>query len=66
MLWVSAIEEVVKQANKQGGTTVLMATHNVSQVGQVAGRVVMFVDDRIAGVSPVNEVLLRLPSSGVC
>jgi molybdopterin-binding protein len=59
----SVIEEVVKQANKQRGTTVLMATHNVFQAGQVAGRAAMLVDGRIADIGSVNEVLGRSRSS---
>jgi len=59
----SVIEEVVRQANKQRGTTVVVATHNVFQAGQVAGRAAMLLDGRIADVGPVNEVLGRSRSS---
>jgi tungstate transport system ATP-binding protein len=55
----SVIEEVVREVNRQRGTTVVVATHNVLQVGQIAGRAAMLVEGRVTDIGSVDEVLGR-------
>ncbi len=55
----SIIEEVVREVNRQRGTTIVMATHNVFQAGQIAGRAAMIVDGRITDIGSADEVLSR-------
>jgi tungstate transport system ATP-binding protein len=55
----SVVEEVVREVNRRSGTTVVVATHNVFQAGQIAGRAAMLVEGRVTDIDSVDEVLRR-------
>jgi tungstate transport system ATP-binding protein len=60
----SIIEEVIRQVNRQGGTTIVMATHNIFQVEQTAEKAALIMNGRIVEVGGVEEIL-RSESKGL-
>ncbi len=56
---VSIVEEVVRQVNRQRRITVIIATHNVFQAGQIAERAVLLVDGKVADTGSIGEVVGR-------
>lgn len=54
---VSVIEEVIRMANRQRDTTILIATHNVFQAERTAGKAALLLDGRIVEMGTVDELL---------
>ena len=54
---VSIIEEVIREVNRQKGTTIMMATHNIFQTEQIAEKVALLINGKIANVGTVDEIL---------
>lgn len=50
-----AIEELISRASHDG-TTIVMATHNISQAGRLADDIAVLVEGKIARLGPANEV----------
>jgi tungstate transport system ATP-binding protein len=57
---VRLIEEIVREANQQG-TTVVLVTHNIFQARRLAHRVAFLLDGRLVEVAP-TERFFRTPS----
>lgn len=55
----SIIEEVIGYANREKGTTIVVATHNMFQAQKIARRVVLLLDGKITEVGTVKEVFLK-------
>jgi tungstate transport system ATP-binding protein len=52
---VALVEEVVGKARRQGGITVVWATHNLFQARRVAGRVALLLDGRLVEAAATEE-----------
>ncbi len=57
----SIIEEVIRYVNRELETTVLIATHNIFQVGNVADRAAFMLNGRVIESGPLKD-LLNKPS----
>ena len=55
----SIIEEVIGYANREKGTTIVVATHNMFQAQKIARRAVLLLDGKITEVGTVKEVFLK-------
>jgi len=55
----SIIEDVMNRVNKEKGTTIVMATHNVFQVQRVPKRAVLLLNSRIVEAGLVEEIFLK-------
>ena len=53
------IEEVVYGINKERGTTIVMATHNIFQVEDIAGRVALLSRGKIVEMGSTGEVFRK-------
>jgi len=51
----SIIEEAIRYANRMG-TTILTATHNVFQVGNIAKKAALMLEGRIIEIGSMNEI----------
>jgi tungstate transport system ATP-binding protein len=56
---VARVEEVVGMARRQGGTTVVWATHNLFQARRVASRVALLLDGRLVEAAATEEFFNR-------
>lgn len=56
----SIIEETIRYMNRERGTTVVVATHNVFGMGKVAERAILLMNGRIVEEGSVSDVLLRV------
>jgi tungstate transport system ATP-binding protein len=52
---VGLIEDLVRQQNREAGTTVVLVTHQVFQARRLATRVGLLLSGRLIEVSPVSE-----------
>jgi tungstate transport system ATP-binding protein len=52
---VALIEDIVRQQNREAGTTVVMVTHNIFQARRLATRVGLLLSGRLIEVSPVTD-----------
>jgi len=55
----SIIEEVIGYANREKGTTIVVATHNMFQAQKIGRRAVLLLDGKITQVGTVKEVFLK-------
>ena len=58
---VRLIEEIVREANRQQNTTVVLVTHNIFQARRLAHRVAFLLDGRLVEVAP-TERFFEAPS----
>jgi len=58
---VSIIEETISRLNREFGTTIIMATHNMFQAETLANRVALLLGGKIAQIGTPREIL-RGPS----
>ncbi|MGQ9684422.1 MAG: ABC transporter ATP-binding protein [Anaerolineae bacterium] len=56
---VALIEEVIRQANRQRGVTVVLVTHNIFQARRLAHRVALLVAGRLVEVAPTADLFER-------
>jgi tungstate transport system ATP-binding protein len=52
---VALIEDIVRQQNREAGTTVVMVTHNIFQARRLATRVGLLLSGRLIEVGPVTD-----------
>jgi len=57
----SIIEEVIRQANRQRDTIVIIATHNVFQADRTSGKAAFLANGKIIAVGTIDEILGRKP-----
>ena len=55
----SIVEEVINYANRELGTTIVVATHNMFQVQKMAKRAVLLLNGQIAERGTVEEIFLK-------
>jgi tungstate transport system ATP-binding protein len=55
----SIIEEAIRHINKELRTTIIVATHNVFQVGDIARNVALMLNGKIVEIGPIEEVFYR-------
>jgi len=60
----SIIEEAIKYMNREKGTTIVVATHNIFRMEEVAERAVLLMDGRIVEQSSVGDILLKPSLAG--
>jgi len=60
----SIIEEVIRYMNNERGTTTVVATHNVFQVGSIAKNAALMLNGKIVETSPVEEFFQKPKLSG--
>jgi len=51
---VGLIEEIVQQLNQEGGTTLVLVTHNVFQARRLAHRVALLLEGRVVETADVE------------
>lgn len=56
----SIVEEVIARVNKESGTTVVMATHNMFQAKSLPQRLALMKDGRIVEIGASAEIFRRL------
>jgi tungstate transport system ATP-binding protein len=63
---VALVEEVVREAHQQRGTTIVWATHNIFQARRLAQRVALLLNGELVEIAPVHEFFEspRDPRSG--
>jgi tungstate transport system ATP-binding protein len=52
---VGLIEQIITQANRESGTTIVLVTHNVFQARRLADRVALMLDGRIIEIGRVES-----------
>jgi tungstate transport system ATP-binding protein len=52
---VGLIEEIVRQLNREHGTTLVLVTHNIFQAKRVAGRVALLLDGQVVETAETEE-----------
>jgi tungstate transport system ATP-binding protein len=52
----SIIESVITNVNRELGTTIIMASHNITQAKQLASRIAALQDGVLVGVTSTNEL----------
>jgi len=55
----SIIEEVIRYINKESETTIVIATHNVFQVGNVAKNIALMLNGKIGEIGTVEEIFYK-------
>ncbi len=55
----SIIEEAIRYVNEETEITIVIATHNVLQAGDITKNVALMQDGKIAEIGPVEEILRR-------
>jgi len=60
----SIIEEVIRHMDKETETTILIATHNMAQVGNIAEKVALMRNGKIIEIGPAEEMLQRPSLAG--
>jgi len=55
----SMVEEVINYANRELGTTIVVATHNMFQVQKMAKRAVLLLNGQIAERGTMEEIFLK-------
>ena len=56
---VKLIEEIIRKANRERGSTVVMVTHNVWQARRLAHRVALLYDGEIIEIAPTEDFFER-------
>jgi len=60
----SIVEEVIRYMNKEKGTTIVVATHNLFQVGNIAKNAALMLNGKIVETCPVEEFFQKPSLSG--
>ncbi|HIE19054.1 TPA: ABC transporter ATP-binding protein [Candidatus Bathyarchaeota archaeon] len=55
----SIIEEVIRHINKESETTIVIATHNIFQVGNIARNIALMLNGKIGEIGTVEEIFYR-------
>lgn len=55
----SIIEETVRQINREKGTTIIMATHNIFQAEQTSEKAAVLINGRIVEIDTIDKILER-------
>ena len=53
---MSIIEETISRVNRESGTTIVMATHNMFQAENITKRVALLIDGRLTKIGTPNEI----------
>jgi len=53
---VEKIEEIIKRIKTEGGTTIVIATHNIPQVRRIADRVGVLLEGEMIEVNTMNGI----------
>jgi len=60
----SIIEEAIRYMNRERRTTIVVATHNVFRMGEVAERAILLMNGKIVEEGLVSDILLRSSFAG--